>query len=84
MAAARFARKRQLGYALKRRITALDPAEDHEEVTRLTLEVLYGEQAAIRAINSEPSAWPSRQSSSASSTRLRMPIVGAFYQRSSR
>lgn len=40
MAAARVTRKRQLGYALKRRIAALDPEEDHEEVARLTLEVL--------------------------------------------
>ncbi len=43
MAAARVARKRQLGYVLKRRIAALDPEKDHEEVARLTLEVFYGE-----------------------------------------
>lgn len=49
MAAARVARKRQLGYALKRRIAALDPEEDHEEVARLTLEVLYGEPVAVHA-----------------------------------
>ncbi len=41
--------KRQLGYALKRRIAALDPEEDHEEVARLTLEVLYGEPIAVHA-----------------------------------
>lgn len=37
------ANKRQLGYALKRRIAALDREENHEEVARLTLEALYGD-----------------------------------------
>ncbi len=49
MAAARVARKRQIGYALKRRIAALDPEEDHEEVARLTLEVLYGDPIGVHA-----------------------------------
>ncbi|HEY7933049.1 MAG TPA: oxygenase MpaB family protein [Solirubrobacteraceae bacterium] len=49
MAAATVTRKRQLGYALKRRIAALDPVEDHEEVARLTLEVLYGDPVAVHA-----------------------------------
>jgi hypothetical protein len=42
-------RKRQLGYVLKRRIAALDPVEDHEEVARLTLEVLYGDPIGVHA-----------------------------------
>src|ERR1700684_2497318 len=41
--------KRELGYALKRRIAALDPAADHEEVARLTLEVLYGDPMGVHA-----------------------------------
>jgi hypothetical protein len=49
MAAARVTSKRQLGYALKRRIAALDPEEDHEEVARLTLEVLYGDPIGVHA-----------------------------------
>jgi hypothetical protein len=49
MAAARITRKRQLGYALERRIAALDPEEDHEEVARLTLEVLYGDPIGVHA-----------------------------------
>ena len=49
MTAARVTRKRQLGYALKRRIAALDPEEDHEEVARLTLEVLYGDPIGVHA-----------------------------------
>lgn len=49
MAAAGGSAKRQLGYALRRRIAALDPAEDHEEVARLTLEVLYGDPIAVHA-----------------------------------
>jgi hypothetical protein len=49
MAAARVTGKRQLGYALKRRIAALDPEEDHEEVARLTLEVLYGDPIGVHA-----------------------------------
>lgn len=47
--AAGVTRKRQLGYALKRRIAALDPEEDHEEVARLTLEVLYGDPIGVHA-----------------------------------
>ena len=43
------ARKRQLGYSLRRQIAALDPEEDHEEVARLTLEVLYGDPIAVHA-----------------------------------
>jgi hypothetical protein len=49
MAIARVAKKRQLGYALKRRIAALDPQENHEEMARLTLEVLYGDPIAVHA-----------------------------------
>jgi len=49
LTAARVARKRQLGYGLKRRIAALDPEEDHEEVARLTLEVLSGDPFAVHA-----------------------------------
>jgi hypothetical protein len=40
---------RRLGYAIKRQIAALDPEEDHEEVARLTLEVLYGDPIAVHA-----------------------------------
>jgi hypothetical protein len=49
MAAAKVTRKRQLGYALKRQIAALDPERDHEEVARLTLEVLYGDPIGVHA-----------------------------------
>ena len=49
MAAARALGSRQLGYALRRRIAALDPDKDHEEVARLTLEVLYGDPIAVHA-----------------------------------
>jgi hypothetical protein len=49
MAAARFTRRCQFGYALKRQIAALDPDEDHEEVARLTLEVLYGDPIGVHA-----------------------------------
>jgi hypothetical protein len=49
MVGARAIGKRQLGYALKRRIAALDPDEDHEEVARLTLEVLYGDPIGVHA-----------------------------------
>jgi hypothetical protein len=49
MAAARVTPKRQFGYALKRRIAAFDPEEDHEEVARLTLEVLYGDPIGVHA-----------------------------------
>lgn len=34
---------RQLGYAVKRRIATLHPERDNEELTRLSLEVLYGD-----------------------------------------
>lgn len=43
------ARKRQFGYSLSRKIAALDPEDDHEEVARLTLEVLYGDPIAVHA-----------------------------------
>jgi hypothetical protein len=49
MAAASVMRKRQLGYALQRRIAALDPEQDHEEVARLTLEVLHGDRIGVHA-----------------------------------
>jgi hypothetical protein len=49
MTGARGTGKRQLGYTLKRRIAALDPDEDHEEVARLTLEVLYGDPIGVHA-----------------------------------
>jgi hypothetical protein len=45
----RLGSKRQLGYTLERRIAALDPEEDHEEVARLTLEVLYGDPIGVHA-----------------------------------
>lgn len=40
---------RELGYAIRRRIAALDPVEDNEEVARLTFEVLYGDPIAVHA-----------------------------------
>jgi hypothetical protein len=40
---------RRLGYAIRRRIAALDPVEDNEEAARLTFEVLYGDPIAIHA-----------------------------------
>jgi hypothetical protein len=40
---------RRLGYAIKRRIAALDPVEDNEEVARLTFEVLYGDPIGVHA-----------------------------------
>jgi hypothetical protein len=49
MAAARATGKRQFGYALKRRIAELDPEKDHEEVARLTLEVLHGDRIGVHA-----------------------------------
>jgi hypothetical protein len=49
MAVARVTSKRQLGYVIKRRIAGLDPEEDHEEVARLTLEVLYGDPIGVHA-----------------------------------
>jgi len=48
-AANRNAGGRELGYAIRRRIAALDPVEDNEEVTRLTFEVLYGDPIAVHA-----------------------------------
>lgn len=49
MTAAAVTRKHQLGYLLQRRIAALDPDKDHEEVARLTLEVLYGDSIGVHA-----------------------------------
>lgn len=40
---------RRLGYAIRRRIAALDPVEDNEEAARLTFEVLYGDPIAVHA-----------------------------------
>jgi ER-bound oxygenase mpaB/B'/Rubber oxygenase, catalytic domain len=40
---------RRLGYVVKRRIAALEPERDHEEVARLTLEVLYGDPIGVHA-----------------------------------
>lgn len=40
---------RRFGYAIRRRIAALDPVDDHEEAARLTFEVLYGDPIAIHA-----------------------------------
>jgi hypothetical protein len=48
-AAARFTGRRQLGYTLSRRIAALDPEYDHEEVARLTLDVLFGDPIGVHA-----------------------------------
>ncbi|HEY5260661.1 MAG TPA: oxygenase MpaB family protein, partial [Solirubrobacteraceae bacterium] len=39
----------RLGYAIRRRIAALDPVEENEEAARLTFEVLYGDPIAIHA-----------------------------------
>lgn len=41
--------RRQLGYAIRRRIAALDPVADNEEAARLTFEVLYGDPIAVHA-----------------------------------
>lgn len=41
---------RRLGYAVKRRIAALDPVEDNEEAARLTFEVLHGDPIAVHAV----------------------------------
>lgn len=49
MATTRATGKRQFGYALERRIAALDPERDHEEVTRVTLEVLHGDPIGVHA-----------------------------------
>lgn len=38
---------RRLGYAIRRRIAALDPVEDNEEAARLTFEVLHGDPVAV-------------------------------------
>jgi hypothetical protein len=40
---------RRLGYAIRRRIAALDPVADNEEAARLTFEVLYGDPIAVHA-----------------------------------
>jgi hypothetical protein len=40
---------RRPGYAIRRRIAALDPVADHEEIARLTFEVLYGDPIAVHA-----------------------------------
>jgi hypothetical protein len=40
---------RRLGYAIRRRIAALDPVDEHEEAARLTFEVLYGDPIAVHA-----------------------------------
>jgi hypothetical protein len=40
---------RRLGYAVRRRIAALDPVADNEEAARLTFEVLYGDPIAVHA-----------------------------------
>lgn len=40
---------RRLGYAIRRRIAALDPVKDSEEAARLTFEVLYGDPIAVHA-----------------------------------
>jgi hypothetical protein len=40
---------RRFGYAIRRRIAALNPVEDNEEAARLTFEVLYGDPIAIHA-----------------------------------
>jgi hypothetical protein len=40
---------RRLGYAIRRRIAALDPIVDNEEAARLTFEVLYGDPIAVHA-----------------------------------
>lgn len=37
------------GYAINRRIAALDPVEDNEEVAQLTFEVLHGDPIAVHA-----------------------------------
>jgi hypothetical protein len=41
---------RQLGYVVRRRIGALDPERDNEEVTRLSLEVLYGDPLMVHGL----------------------------------
>jgi hypothetical protein len=48
-AASRRGEGRQLGYAIKRRIAALDPVEDNEEAARLTFEVLHGDPIIVHA-----------------------------------
>lgn len=40
---------RQLGYTIRRRIAALDPELDHEEVARLSFDVLYGDPILVHA-----------------------------------
>lgn len=41
--------RRELGFTIRRRIAALDPERDHEEVSRLTFEVLYGDPMFVHA-----------------------------------
>jgi hypothetical protein len=48
-AAVRDAGGRRSGYAIRRRIAALDPVDDNEEAARLTFEVLYGDPIAVHA-----------------------------------
>jgi hypothetical protein len=48
-AAAWDAGSRRRGYAIRRRIAALDPVDDNEEAARLTFEVLYGDPIAVHA-----------------------------------
>jgi hypothetical protein len=40
---------RRFGYAVRRQIEALDPAQDHEEMARLSFEVLYGDPLLVHA-----------------------------------
>jgi hypothetical protein len=40
---------RRLGYAIRRRIAALDPVDNNEEAAQLTFEVLYGDPIAVHA-----------------------------------
>lgn len=40
---------RRLGYAVRRQIEALDPVQDHEEMARLSFEVLYGDPILVHA-----------------------------------
>ena len=45
-------RRRVLGLAVQRRIAGLNPETDHEEIARLSLQVLYGDvmpDSCIRA-----------------------------------
>lgn len=40
---------RRFGYAVRRQIEALDPVRDHEEMARLSFEVLYGDPILVHA-----------------------------------